>query len=91
MCPTVYGRSHENYQSETEKITHSRNDGWLKTSVSLSFLPRFHQNYKEKGVPVMAQWVKNLTAAAQEEAEAKIQSLAQELPPAMGAAIKIHK
>ena len=39
----------------------------------------------------MAQWVKNLTAAAQEEAEAKIQSLAQELPPAMGAAIKINK
>ena len=36
----------------------------------------------------MAQWVKNLTAVAQVDAEVWVQSLAQELPYATGTAIK---
>ena len=37
-------------------------------------------------VPVVAQWVKNLTAAARVASEAQLQSLAQELPYTVGAA-----
>ena len=37
----------------------------------------------------MPQWIKNPTAAVRVAAEAQVQSLAQELPYAIGAAIKI--
>ena len=42
-------------------------------------------------VPTVVQWIKNLTAAAQVTAEARVQSLAQELPYALGAAFKKKK
>ena len=59
-------------------------------------------NFKEKtekkkrfkiifGVPTVAQWVKNLTAATQVAVEAWVQSLAWELLYAIGAAIKKEK
>ena len=36
----------------------------------------------------MAQWIKNLTSVAQVPVEVQVQSLAQELPYAMGVAMK---
>ena len=43
------------------------------------------------GVPTVVQWVKNPPAAAQATAEAQIESLAQELPYAVGVAIKLKQ
>ena len=43
------------------------------------------------GVPAVVQWVKNSTAVARITAVAQIQSLARELPYAVGAAIKEKK
>ena len=44
-----------------------------------------------EGVPAVAQWVKNPTAVAQVTAEVQVQSLAQKLPHAKGAAKKFKK
>ena len=43
------------------------------------------------GVPAVVQWVKNSTAVARITAAAQIQSLARELPYAVGAAMKEKK
>ena len=40
---------------------------------------------KDSGVPTVAQWVKSLTTTAHVAGEAWVQSLAWELPNAMGA------
>ena len=43
------------------------------------------------GVPAVAQWVKNPTAAARVATEAQVQFLARELPYAVGVTIKKKK
>ena len=57
-------------------------------SNSRSFI-LLHQNTTGRGVSAMAQWIKNPTAAAQVAAEVQVRSPAQELPYAVGAAIKL--
>ena len=52
---------------------------------------QIHLKIRPMGVPTVAWWVKNLTAATRFAAEARVQSPAQELPNAAGEAIKTNK